>query len=64
MSRGARHLILSSKIKGFLLEEGSRLSAQSMQNLRTLTLGRIDFESVSWALRQMDASGTERMLPG
>eukprot|EP00959_Pyramimonas_sp_CCMP1952_P066275 1384017-Pyramimonas_sp.AAC.1 len=56
----ANELWLSSKMKGLMLEEGAGLSGQSMQNLRTLTRGQLDYESVTWALRQMDASGSER----
>eukprot|EP00959_Pyramimonas_sp_CCMP1952_P116753 2440315-Pyramimonas_sp.AAC.1 len=60
----ANELWLSSKMKGLMLEEGAGLSGQSMQNLRTLTRGQLDYESVTWALRQMGASGSERLLPG
>eukprot|EP00959_Pyramimonas_sp_CCMP1952_P095823 2003683-Pyramimonas_sp.AAC.1 len=55
---------MSPKLKGLLLEEGACLSAQGLQNLRTLTLGKLDYENVSWALEQMDSGGTERLLPG
>eukprot|EP00959_Pyramimonas_sp_CCMP1952_P280217 5858055-Pyramimonas_sp.AAC.1 len=55
---------MSPKLKGLLLEEGAGLGAQGMQNLRTLTHGRLDFADVAWALRQMDATGMERLLPG
>ncbi|CAK0813514.1 unnamed protein product [Prorocentrum cordatum] len=55
---------LSPKLKGLLLEEGAGLTSQGQQNLRTLTQGRMDYSSVSWALRQMDATGSERLLPG
>eukprot|EP00959_Pyramimonas_sp_CCMP1952_P363617 7614279-Pyramimonas_sp.AAC.1 len=55
---------LSSKLKGLMLEEGAQLTQQSMQNLRTLTKGRLDYDSVSWALRQMDAAGSERLMSG
>eukprot|EP00959_Pyramimonas_sp_CCMP1952_P107983 2257883-Pyramimonas_sp.AAC.1 len=55
---------MSPKLKGLLLEEGACLSAQGLQNLRTLALGKLDYENVSWALKQMDSGGTERLLPG
>ena len=29
-----------------------------------LTLGRLDYENVAWALKQMGAGGSERLLPG
>eukprot|EP00959_Pyramimonas_sp_CCMP1952_P304196 6366599-Pyramimonas_sp.AAC.1 len=51
-------------MKGLMLEEGANLTAQGMQNLRTLTRGKLEYSDVSWALRQMDASGSERLLPG
>eukprot|EP00959_Pyramimonas_sp_CCMP1952_P215466 4507883-Pyramimonas_sp.AAC.1 len=54
----------SPKLKGLLLEEGAGLSAQGQQNLRTLTHGRLDYDSVPWALRRMDATSSERLLPG
>eukprot|EP00959_Pyramimonas_sp_CCMP1952_P285016 5959028-Pyramimonas_sp.AAC.1 len=57
-------LWMNSKLKGLLLEEGAGLTAQGTQNLRTLTQGRLDFGSVTWALRQMGAGGSERLLPG
>eukprot|EP00959_Pyramimonas_sp_CCMP1952_P413464 8664054-Pyramimonas_sp.AAC.1 len=50
--------------EGLLLEEGAGLTAQGTQNLRTLTQGRPDFANVTWALRQMDAGSSERLLPG
>eukprot|EP00959_Pyramimonas_sp_CCMP1952_P194411 4065198-Pyramimonas_sp.AAC.1 len=39
----ANELWLSSKMKGLMLEEGAGLSGQSMQNLRTLTRGQLDY---------------------
>ena len=57
-------LWMPSKLKGFLPEEGAGLTLQGVQNLRTLTRGQLDFHSVTRALRQMEAGGTERLLPG
>eukprot|EP00959_Pyramimonas_sp_CCMP1952_P055764 1165324-Pyramimonas_sp.AAC.1 len=55
---------MSPKLKGLFLEEGAGLSAQGTQNLRTLTQGKMDYADIAWALRQMDSSGSERLLPG
>eukprot|EP00959_Pyramimonas_sp_CCMP1952_P016895 358206-Pyramimonas_sp.AAC.1 len=54
---------MSDKLKGFMLEEGAGLSAQSAQNLRTLTKGSLQYQDVAWALRQLDYSSGERLLP-
>eukprot|EP00959_Pyramimonas_sp_CCMP1952_P152009 3180275-Pyramimonas_sp.AAC.1 len=51
-------------MKGLMLEEGVNLTAQGLQNLKALTRGQLEYSDVSWALRQMDASGSERLLPG
>eukprot|EP00959_Pyramimonas_sp_CCMP1952_P262125 5481264-Pyramimonas_sp.AAC.1 len=55
---------MNSKLKGLLLEEVAGLASQGTQNLRTLAQGRLDFANVTWALRQMGAGGSERLLPG
>ena len=59
----SHELWMSDKLKGYLLEEGAQLTAQSLQNLRTLTRGDLRFCSVAWALRQMDHTAQERLLP-
>eukprot|EP00959_Pyramimonas_sp_CCMP1952_P138017 2888838-Pyramimonas_sp.AAC.1 len=56
---------MPDKLKGLFLEGGAHLSAQGAQNLRTLTRGDLSYDSVKWALRQLDSSTrTERPLPG
>eukprot|EP00959_Pyramimonas_sp_CCMP1952_P116039 2425817-Pyramimonas_sp.AAC.1 len=51
-------------MEGLMLEEGSNLTAQGMHNLRALTRGKLEYSDVNWAWKQMDASGSERLLPG
>ena len=55
----------STKLKEAALEEGAGLTPQRAQNLGTSTHGRqLDYINASWALRRMDATGSERPLPG
>eukprot|EP00959_Pyramimonas_sp_CCMP1952_P261809 5474637-Pyramimonas_sp.AAC.1 len=56
-------LWMSGRFIGLLLKEGASLAQQGLQNLRALTRGSLDFGQVSWALGQMDSTGSERFLP-
>ena len=53
---------LPDDARGLMLEEGSGLSAQGRQNLRTLTGGSTTWDRVASALRNLDIQ-EERILP-
>ena len=53
-SQASRYLPLPSELKAVMLEEQANLSKQGLQNLRVLTGGKNDYETVRKAMQLMD----------